>query len=200
MTIAKLSRAKRALLVGVAAVGLVVAGAGIGAATGGDPATHARPAAEGQGHELIAGTSTGAPCRVGYDTQASTLVPPDDSTTNNTPAAAVQFKKRCRGGVVALLTSEISTPGASDFVHMDMRATCVGTGGFGSHCTVGQQVFASPGHSFVQNGAASFHVGVVQMAWTMLLPGVWRFEALPGGNGVANLQFRSFVVQAFPGG
>ncbi len=83
---------------------------------------------------------------------------------------------------------------------MDMRATCVGTGGFATHCTVGQQIFASPGHSFFQNGASAFHVGAIQMAWTGLLPGLWKFEALPGGNNSANLQFRSFSVQAFPGG
>jgi hypothetical protein len=38
------------------------------------------------------------------------------------------------------------------------------------------------------------------MVWTGLPRGLWRFEVLPGGNNSANLQFRSFVVEAFNAG
>ena len=137
---------------------------------------------------------------MGYDTQSGTLIPPDDTTTNNVAAGTVTFKKTCAGAVTATFSSEVSSPGASDFIHLDMRATCTGTAGLSNPCTVGQEIFASPGHSFFQNGATAFHVSSATMVWTGLPKGMWRFEALPGGNNIANLQFRSFTVQSFKGG
>lgn len=165
------------------------------ASTGGD---EARMSSKVIPH--ISGVSTAGPCRVGYDTETSTLVPPDDSTSDNSPAGSVQIKKPCSGEVIATLSAEVATPAAPDFLHIDMRATCVAGGGFRGHCTVGQQVFASPGHTFFQGAQAPTHVGSATMAWTGLLRGVWLFEALPGGNNSANLQFRTFTVQTMPGG
>ncbi len=78
-----------------------------------------------------------------------------------------------------------------------MRATCTGTRGLASPCTVGQQVFASPGHTFFQNAVAGIQTHAVMMVWNSLPRGLWRFEVLPGGNNRANLQFRTFVVEAF---
>jgi hypothetical protein len=149
---------------------------------------------------LISAQSTGGGCRFGYDTQSSTLIPPDDSTADNVPANTVTINKPCRGAVMGLWVGEISTSTAGDFIHMDMRATCTGTGGFSSPCTVGQQVFASPGHTFVQNVQSGVQTHSVQMMWTGLPRGIWRFEVLPGGNNNGNIQFRSFTVQAFNGG
>lgn len=84
------------------------------------------------------------------------------------PAGSGTFKKPCAGGAVAMFTSEVAMPTTADFLHMDMRATCVNGGGFTQHCTPGQQIFASPGHSFFQNGQAPVHTGAIQMAWTGL--------------------------------
>jgi hypothetical protein len=128
------------------------------------------------------------------------LVPPDDSTADNVPANTVTLSKGCPGAVMGLWVGETSTPTAGDFIHMDMRATCTGTGGFSSPCTVGQQVFGSPGHTFVQNAVSGSQTHSLQMMWTALPRGVWQFDVLPGGNNRANIQFRSFTVQAFSGG
>jgi hypothetical protein len=147
----------------------------------------------------ITGVATGGGCRLAYDTDTATNIPPDDSTADNVPASSVTMTKSCGpGAVVGRFSSEVFTQ-AGDFIHIDMRATCTATGGFGSPCTVGQQVFASPGHSFFQN-SAGFEINAVNMVWTGLRKGVWRFEVLPGGNNNANLQFRTFTVEAFVGG
>lgn len=192
-----LSRVNRkGLAVLVLTATLVVTGAvAYGAVTG---PTHDRdaPTAAPQ----IAGQSTGGGCRMGYDTQTTTNIPPDDSTSDNTAAATVNIRKVCPGAVTGMFTSEVSTSGAGDFIHIDMRATCTGTGGMASPCTVGQQVFASPGHTFMRNVQGGVQTHSVQMVWTGLPRGLWRFEVLPGGNNSANLQFRSFVVEAFNAG
>jgi hypothetical protein len=137
-------------------------------------------------------------CRLGNYSETATLTPPDDSTGDNTPAATVTFTKPCSGPVVGSFTSEVATNDAGEFIHLDMRATCVGTGGFTTHCTVGQQIPGNPGHTFFQNnvqpGAES---NAVTMFWKALKRGKWTFEVLPGGNGTAALDFRTFIVEAF---
>ena len=150
--------------------------------------------------QRINGHSSGPPCRTGYDTQTTTLVPPDDTTTDNPAASTVQFKKTCAGMATASFSSEASTPGAADFIHIDMRATCVGPGGLSHGCTPGQMVWASPGHTFFQTGPTAFGVKSINMVWSALPKGVWKFEVLPGGNNVASLQFRSLIVSAYEGG
>jgi hypothetical protein len=141
-----------------------------------------------------------ASCSAGYDTESSTIIPPDDTTTDNPPAATVTFTKTCAGAVVGVFTSEVSAPNAGDYVHIDMVATCVGKGGQSQPCTIGTQLFGSPGHSFLDNGPASFGMHAVQMVWTNLPRGRWTFEVLPGGNGIGNLQFRSYALEAYAGG
>jgi hypothetical protein len=148
---------------------------------------------------LIVGQASGGGCRMGYDTETATLVPPDDSTPDNIPAGSVTITKPCQGAVLGEFTSETTTSG-SGFLHIDMRATCTGTGGFTNPCTVGQQVFASPGHTFLQNVLESTQTHAMTMVWTGLKRGIWRFEVLPGGNGTGFLGFRTFVVEAFAGG
>lgn len=148
------------------------------------------------GGPRIAGIGKGGGCRMGFDTESSTLIPPDDSTADNAPAGVVGLTKACNGPVVGQFTGEVSTSTAGDFIHLDMRATCVGTGGFTTHCTVGEQVYASPGHTFFQNAQSGVQTHSMDMVWD-LLPGQWTFEVLPGGNNRANLQFRTFTVEAF---
>ncbi len=189
---------KRVAVVTLVGLVFVLAGAGLVAASSPDPAEHPRAADTGVAAVPRAtGQVAGGGCRVGFDTQTATLVPPDDTTSDNVAASTVRLHKTCQGPVVGTFSSEVATPGAGDFVHVDMRATCVGTGRQTNPCTVGEEVFASPGHSFFQNGQASTHVGAVTMVWTGLKRGNWKFEVLPGGNGVANLQFRAFTVEAF---
>ena len=166
----------------------------------GDRADHARDTTTAKAALKIAGQSTGGGCRMGYDTQTSTLIPPDDSTPDNVAAGTVNLRKVCPGAVIGMFVAEVSTAGAGDFIHIDMRATCTGTGGMASPCTVGQQVFASPGHTFMRNTQGGVQTHSVQMVWTGLPRGLWRFDVLPGGNNSANLQFRSYVVEAFNAG
>ena len=193
-----LSRGRRRGLTAAAiASALVVTGAvAFGA---GETSTHDRGSSP-SARALVAGQSTGGGCGMGYDTQSSTLIPPDDSTSDNVAAATVTLKKVCAGAVTVQFVSETGTATAGDFVHIDMRATCVGTGGLANPCTVGQQVFGSPGHTFLQNATSGVQTHAVQMVWSALPRGRWRFEVLPGGNNRASLQFRSFVVEAFNGG
>lgn len=178
-----------------AAVAVGSGGTAIALGSGGD---HSR----GEARVLVSGQSSAGSCKMGYDTQTSTLVPPDDTTGDNTPAASVQLKKKCAGAVIATFTSEIQLPAAGDFIHLDLRAKCNGPGGLtGPTCTPGQTVFAAPGHVFLDNdvstGTSSHSVNGV---FRGLKRGSWTFQALPGGNNSGNLQFRSLVVEGFTGG
>ena len=190
---------KRKLLLFVAlAATAVVVGATVGYASGSK--VHSRNESSENVTAFIAGQSTGGGCRMGYDTQSSTLTPPDDSTADNVPAASVTITKPCAGAVVGQFQSEVSTTTAGAFIHIDMRATCTATAGFANACTVGSQVFGSPGHTFLQNVSAGVQTHGVNMVWTGLPKGRWTFDVLPGGGAGANLQFRTFHVEAFAGG
>ena len=181
-----------------AAIGLVVAGASVATAVGGSSGDD-RGSGSSDAQADIAAQATGGGCRMGYDTETSIVTPPDDSTSDNAAAATVTINKPCPGSVIGEFTSEtgISSGG---FIHLDMRATCVGTGGFSNPCTVGSQAFASPGHTFFSTNPGGIETHAMNMVWSGLPRGQWRFEVLPGGNGTAYLDFRTFVVEAFSGG
>ena len=189
---------KKLLLFVALAATAVIVGATVGYASGSK--VHSRSQSSESATAFITAQSTGGGCRMGYDTQSSTLTPPDDSTADNVPAASVTITKPCAGAVVAQFQSEVSTTTAGAFIHIDMRATCVGKGGFSNACTLAQQVFGSPGHTFLQNIQAGVQTHGVNMVWTGLPKGIWRFDVLPGGGQGGNLQFRTFHVEAFAGG
>lgn len=158
------------------------------------------PARQSGAKPSITGTTTGKICKAGYDTEASVVTPPDDSTGDNPAAGIVTLTKSCKGAVVASLDTEVGTA-TNGFIHMDMRATCTGTGGFTTHCTVGSQVFGNPGHTFVEtNGSQQIATHPVTEVFAGLLPGQWKVEALPGGDGASFVDYRTFVVQAYSGG
>lgn len=185
----------------IAASAVLVSGTAFAVASGDHGPNHSRTAGTSDAAQSeIVGESTAGGCRMGFDTQTSTLIPPDDSTADNVPAATVKMRKVCQGAVVGRFVTETSTSTAGDFIHIDMRATCTGTGGMTDPCTVGHQVFGSPGHTFMQNAQAGVQTHSVTMVWTGLKRGLWRFDVLPGGNNRANLQFRSYVVEAFNAG
>jgi hypothetical protein len=197
MRIAMLHRPSRRLVFILAVVVAIIAGIpALAAAVG--PGSHPRDTGA---QAAVTGQSTGGDCRIGFDTQTNVLTPPDDSTSDNVPAGTVNLTKQCQGAVVAVFSSEVNASAAGEFIHLDMRATCTGTGGFTNPCTVGQIVFGQPGHTFFQNAAVS---GIQVHSMTMVFPGLrrglWRFEVLPGGNGTAFVDFRTFTVQAFAGG
>jgi hypothetical protein len=192
MTISINSPRRIAALLAPAVIGLLIAGAG--AADAKSAAEHARSASKVS--PKIVGATKGI-CVTGFDTETGILTPPDDSTSDNVAAGTVTLIQKCSGVAVGRFTSEVVTSGAGDFIHIDMRATCVGTGGFTAPCTVGQQIFASPGHSFFQNNVQpGFEVNGINMVWSGLKPGVWKYEVLPGGNNHAFLDFRTFTVEA----
>ena len=189
----------KTLVITAVAAAVIAGGAGYAAAAGGSRADQHR-AVSATSHGFIVGSTTQGPCKLGYDTETSSLTPPDDSTTDNSPAGSVQFKKQCQGAVVARWDGEYNGTGGSDFLHMDMRATCVATGGTSTPCTVGQQVFGSPGHTVLQTGGSTVGTRSAQWVFNNLKRGVWKFEALPGGNGSAFIGFRTLTVEAWNGG
>jgi hypothetical protein len=193
----RFGRGRKALVVVtvVSAIGLLVGGASFAVAGGGD---HARSSSLATTAAAV-GQASGGGCRMGYDTETSIVTPPDDSTSDNPPAATVSIRKPCPGAVIGEFTSETSIP-SGGYIHLDMRATCTSTGGFTSPCTVGQQVFASPGHTFFASNAGAIETHAMNMVWSGLPRGVWTFEVLPGGNGTAFVDFRTYVVEAFSGG
>jgi hypothetical protein len=186
---------KRFLLVGAIVAVVALAGTTAVLAATGDRARQARTLAP----TAAVGTASGGGCKAGYDTQTSVLTPPDDSTTDNPPAGSVTFTKSCTGAVVGQFTSETSIP-SGGFIHLDMIATCIGTGGFSTHCTVGQTVFAQPGHTFFSQNASGIETHAMDMVWPGLTKGQWTFTVRPGGNGTAFVDFRTFFVEAFNGG
>jgi hypothetical protein len=136
-------------------------------------------------------------CKVAIQTDAGPIAPPDDGTADNEPASVVRMAKPCVGPVAGTFTAEVNTAVEGAFLHIDMRATCLDSGGMANACEPGQTLFASPGHSLFQNGQAQTSVHTIQMAWPVLRKGTWRFEVLPGGGGGAYVDLRTFRVDAF---
>jgi len=132
------------------------------------------------------------------DTQTGVFTPPDDSTgdVDNT-ANKVAFIKTCTGIVVATFSAEVNTSNAGEFIHLDMRATCTNPANLSDPCTVGQTVVAFPGHTFLRNSVGSTQVHSMTMFFPPLKKGKWAFKVGVGGNGTANVQFRTFLVQAY---
>src|SRR5690242_169527 len=177
---------------GVVALASVLMAVAVAVAASGDSSRTQAKAAQ-----RIVGTGKGGGCGMAYDTETATLVPPDDSTTDNVPAATVTLKRNCVGPVVGQFSTEVNTSTASDFVHIDLRATCTGTGGLTNPCTVGQVAFAYPGHTFLQSGQSVQGTRTASWVWAGLPRGIWKFEVLPGGDNNASLVFRTFTVEAF---
>jgi hypothetical protein len=190
-------RAWRVAAAGAAVAALAVSGAAVASASSDDrsPADKTRSAKAVSAK--VAGAVSGGGCAVGFDTATGANIPPDDSTNDNVAANTVVLTKRCTGPVIGSFVSEAFTPDAGDFIHVDARATCISKAGLVNACTVGQQVFAQPGHTFFATGASAVGTHAYQPVWTGLKRGRWRFQVLPGGDGTANLQFRSFTVSAY---
>ena len=186
------------VLAGAAALALAVT-AVVFAASGG--AGSAADATRASGPSVAQATGAGGGgCKMGFDTENTVLIPPSDATLSNPPAGVVTFTKGCSGAAVGQFTSEVSTgTSGGGFIHLDMRATCIGTGGFAAPvCTVGQEVLAAPGHTFLDNTQHSAtEVHGMNMVWPALPRGKWKFEALPGGNGSSSLDYRTFTVEAY---
>lgn len=192
------SKVRKTMVSVVAIVGVVVASGVAFAGDDGDRDHHRSSVAEGAPQPMLVGQTTGGVCRMGYDTQLNSLTPPDDSTGDNPPAGSVNLRKTCQGAVVGTFVAEVTT--GSGYLHLDMRATCTGTGGMTGACTVGQQVLASPGHTFLKNEPAVGETQSMTMVWTGLKKGLWRFDALVGGINGASVMFRTFTVEAYNGG
>lgn len=151
------------------------------------------------------GASTSGGCASGYDTRFNQLKPPDGNETHdNPPAASIRLRKPCAGAVHGFFTSEITAPTQNDFINIEMRATCIGTGQLSNPCNVGQQFFAAPGRARLAEGPTTLGTRSMNMVWPGLARGVWRFEVVPGGNpsvtSGSQLIYRTFTVEAFFGG
>jgi hypothetical protein len=135
-------------------------------------------------------------CGVAFDSQITFLVPPDDTTEDNAPAASTQLPKPCDGVVVGTFSANVFTPVQGSFISVDMRATCVGTGGYPRACTVGDAVLANPGHTVLQEYLLDAQSVSITLIWPRLRKGIWKFEVLPGGNRSAAVYHRNFTATA----
>ena len=193
-----MTRRNGVVLAATAAVALVLTG-GVAVATGGG----------GRGQQTVTPggvvrTSAGGVCKSGVDTQRSDLVPPDATPNDNPAAGKVVMTKGCAGIATITFSSEAQTPDGN-FIHLDFRATCIGTGGYSTHhCQVGNAKFANPGDTYFQNNTVSgLQVQTATEVFTGLSRGKWRFEVLPSstaGNTTSQLVYRTTVVQAYNGG
>jgi hypothetical protein len=176
---------------------LLIGSASMAGAAGGP----ALPRSSTTAAPAVAAQTVGGACRAGYDAESQTFTPPDSTTADNPAAATVTITKPCPGAVVGRFTSETATTPGTGFLDIDMRATCIGKGGFTNPCAVGQQVFALPGNTIFQFNSGFFGMAnAVDLVWPGLKRGVWRFEVLPGGDGFSILGNRMFTVMAFNGG
>ena len=150
---------RRLLVTAVAVTALVASGAtyALAAGKGGDGSDGRRTAALTT--PAVTANSKAGPCKVGFDTETGSLIPPDDSTTDKAAAGTVQMKKQCAGGC-----------------------------GCGVLLRGGGDAEGSRVHS-------------LQMVFSGLKRGAWKFEVLPGSPSAnAFLGFRTFTVTAYNGG
>ena len=125
--------------------------------------------------------------------------------------AQVTVNKQCVGPVEGRFTTNIfryafgRIPGGLHSTSIVMRATCAGTGGFASPCTVGQVVTASPGPTSLSvcntdagdNCMAGVGTRGMNMVWPSLSRGVWTFEVEATAAGSDWVRERTFTVEAF---
>jgi hypothetical protein len=154
---------------------------------------HNRTALAGSSH-----SSSGGACRLGYYTNHSFTTPP--SNPNYLTVASVTVTKPCAGAVIGNFTTQVDTAAVTfPFLLAEMRATCVGTGGYTTHCTVGAEVNASPAMTTLsetpETGTRSFVA-----AWHGLQKGKWDFEVDLTGDGRSFVENRAFTVEAYTGG
>jgi hypothetical protein len=136
-------------------------------------------------------------CGTATSSKIAAIKPPDTSTDDNPPAAFVELSKACNGVVVGNFSANVNTPFEGTFISIDMRATCLATGGFPKPCSVGEQFLAKHAQTILQaNYAPNPRENSITMIWPRLSPGIWRFEVLPGGDGKASLFNRNFTATA----
>jgi hypothetical protein len=148
----------------------------------------------------ITGAATGGGCNVGVDTDTNAVTP----AFGGTVVSSVTMTKPCQGIVVGQFTAETDGSGTAtnDILRVSLRATCTATGGLGTPCTVGQVVFAQPAPMRLDdNLQAEIETRGMNAVFPNLRRGVWRFDAVAGGDGTnAQVISRSFHVEAFQGG
>lgn len=139
------------------------------------------------------------PCEAGWSTRTGGFTPLDDSTADNASAATATFVKTCVGPVTATFSSEFNGGGnADDYIHVDVRATCVSGAGMRRHCSVGSKVWATPDHVYMfEDDDNVYHNGSMTFVFPDLKVGKWKFEVKPGGDGASYLNFRTLFVQTF---
>jgi hypothetical protein len=198
MRIKRLIARRNGVVVILAALALAVS-SGVALARDGDQAKLQRAGSR----QLVTTNTTGGVCKSGFDTQKATVYPPDDSADDNPTAGRVVLRKSCGGAVAVTFSSETWTPTSGDFIDLSFFATCTGTGGYRTHCTVGAVREGAPGHI---NFAACCHADPESHAYTQVFSGLkrgkWRFDVRPGSNGsaTASVRWRSTMVQAYIGG
>jgi hypothetical protein len=144
--------------------------------------------------------ATMKPCQSAFNIGFGTLIPPDDLPSDNPPASRIEMINDCAGTVLGTFMAETVVPHRDGFIHIDMRATCLGPARFADACKTGDQVIAFPPHTFLQTSKGSAETHGMIMAWPKLKKGHWRFEVLPGGDGESRIQFRTFRIDTFDGG
>jgi len=136
-------------------------------------------------------------CGIALDYAVGTIKPADDSSADNPTGASAQLTKHCSGPVIGTFSGVIYTPVQGSFISIDMRATCIRTGGFAYHCTVGEQVLAKHEHTILEgNYHPNPEADTITMIWPWLRSGQWQFEVLLGGDGEATVSRRTFTAVA----
>lgn len=145
--------------------------------------------------------TTGGPCRAGIQTKNGTVTVPAGNILTNPAVASVTMTKPCAGAVTASFTAVVNAIGATQQVRVIGIAKCIGTGGFATHCTVGQTLIGSPDDTVIKdNGAAPQATHSAVFAWKGLKKGTWRFDIRATGTDNPSVYNRSLIVNAYNGG
>jgi hypothetical protein len=139
-------------------------------------------------------------CRVGIDVRYNIVRPPGFPFDGNPAVAAVAFKKRCKGVVLASFTSEVDADEDNQFIAVDAKAICKGNGGYSKGCAKGAVKQSEPEFydlALVSSATGSYTADFV---WRGLKRGKWRFVIVAAGDGKGAVKSRKLRVEAYKGG
>lgn len=179
------ARRRTRVLAAAVPVALVLGGTTVALAT-----SQAERPGGGLGAAAV-GTGAGG-CKTGFDTRNDQFAPPNGGAV----VGSVTFTKGCPGPVLVNFTSETSAPEADDFIHVSVRATCLGAGGQTNNpCTAGAVATAGPGTTFLVTGPQAGGIATrgMNFAFGALQRGQWQFEVIAFGDEAADPDTDAFV-------
>ena len=105
--------------------------------------------------------------------------------------------KPCQGTVIGTFSAEVNTPDAADSLEIQMKATCLGSGGQPNPCITGEIDFADPGLIFFQQQTQpETEANSFTVVWPNLKRGTWLFVVQLYGTGPsAYVGYRTFTIE-----